>query len=129
MSTESSLGVRVVGEAESGAAGLALFFRCRPDVVLLDICLPDANGFTILDQIRTAAPRCAVVMLGKSFEGVIEAACLIFGATGFFCKLGETISIEGIVRDLQEGLSAPAAGAGITHRRTSPLDFVMLGRS
>src|SRR5581483_3250816 len=45
-------GAHVVHEAHSGAEGIALYERVRPDLVLLDVRLPDMTGFDVLSRIR-----------------------------------------------------------------------------
>ena len=45
-------GFRVVGEAGDGASGIALARDLRPDVVLLDVLLPDASGFDVADRLE-----------------------------------------------------------------------------
>jgi DNA-binding NarL/FixJ family response regulator len=44
-------GFRVVGEAGDGASGIALARELRPDIVLLDIVLPDTSGFAVADRL------------------------------------------------------------------------------
>ena len=54
-------GFEVVGEAADGARALAETARFQPDVVLLDIGLPDIDGLTLIDSVRELA-RCAVIV-------------------------------------------------------------------
>ena len=74
-------GVQVVGEAESGAGAIELFFRHRPAVVLLDVCLPDGNGFEVMQCFKQAAPECAVVLLSDAFDPCVEEVSRMLGAT------------------------------------------------
>jgi len=97
--------LRAVARAVSGEDGLELFFRLSPDVVLLDIALPDANGFRILDQIRAATATCVVVILGASPDKLILDTCSLFGATAFFCRTAERIPVGRILLRLQPGRS------------------------
>jgi DNA-binding NarL/FixJ family response regulator len=60
-----SAGYSVVGEASDGASTLAAVAELRPDVVLLDVLLPDTSGFAIADQIA-AEPEPPVVLLTSS---------------------------------------------------------------
>ena len=55
-------GFEVIGEAGDGASGAVLVRRLLPDVVLLDIVLPDIDGFTVSERIALEAPECAVVL-------------------------------------------------------------------
>jgi len=58
-------GYTVVGEASDGASTLAAVSELRPDVVLLDVLLPDATGFAVADRIA-AQPEPPVVLLTSS---------------------------------------------------------------
>ena len=55
-------GFDVVGEAFDGATGVALVEQVRPDVVLLDVQLPDIDGFEVARQLETLDPAPTVVM-------------------------------------------------------------------
>lgn len=60
-----SAGYSVVGEASDGESTLAVVADLRPDVVLLDVLLPDASGFSVADQIASE-PQPPVVLLTSS---------------------------------------------------------------
>jgi len=64
-----------VTEADSGAALLKCFSQDAPDVVILDLKLPDANGLDLLPQIKKTWPDCEVVVLTgeATFEAAVEA--------------------------------------------------------
>lgn len=55
-------GFSVVGEAETGAAGLAAATELHPDIVLLDVQLPDLDGFEVARRLRAAGERADVVL-------------------------------------------------------------------
>ena len=56
-------GFEVVGEAEDGASALAVMGRLRPNIVLLDIQLPDIDGFEVAARLARAADPPAVVLV------------------------------------------------------------------
>ncbi|HOB33705.1 MAG TPA: response regulator, partial [Verrucomicrobiota bacterium] len=64
-----------VNEAESGAALKEAFAQNQPDVVLLDIKLPDADGLDLLPQIKKQWPETEVIVLtgNATFEAAVEA--------------------------------------------------------
>jgi len=64
-----------VAQAESGAALKQLFSDAQPDIVLLDIKLPDADGLDLLPQIKKQWPETEVVVLtgNATFEAAVEA--------------------------------------------------------
>jgi CheY-like chemotaxis protein len=68
-------GYSVVGEAADGASTLAAVAELRPDVVLLDVLLPDASGFAVADRIATE-PEHPVVLLTSSRSAMDYGAAL-----------------------------------------------------
>lgn len=72
--------LRVVGEAASGAEVLAQARRLRPDVVLLDICMPEMDGVTVATQLSAMAH---VLMLTYVDDEASVTAALRAGASGY----------------------------------------------
>jgi len=74
----AAAGWRVVGEAATGAAAIDLVARLAPDVVLLDVVLPDMDGFAVADRLAAAGNTSAVVLTsghdGGDFAGRLRAA-------------------------------------------------------
>jgi DNA-binding NarL/FixJ family response regulator len=79
-------GFDVVGEAADGAQALEAVRRLRPDVVLLDVQLPDSNGFEIAARLRSDSHRPEIVLTSSrdaaEFGGLIERS----SARGFIPK-------------------------------------------
>jgi DNA-binding NarL/FixJ family response regulator len=79
-------GFDVVGEAEDGAGALTAAERLRPDVVLLDVQLPDMSGFDVCQQLRDDGVTPAVVLV-SSREATDYGPCIErSGAAGFVTK-------------------------------------------
>ena len=64
-----------ISEADTGAALKQAFARPQPDVILLDIKLPDADGLDLLPQIKKQWPETEVIVLtgNATFEAAVEA--------------------------------------------------------
>ncbi|GLV73101.1 response regulator [Streptomyces hygroscopicus] len=94
--------IEVVAEC-SGASAVNTVLGSRADVVLLDIRMPDADGLTVLRQLR-AAPRSPAVAMLTTFD-VQEylAAALRAGAAGFLLKDTDPEQLVRAVRTLAEG--------------------------
>jgi DNA-binding NarL/FixJ family response regulator len=76
----------VVGEATSGRTVLPAVKATRPDLVLLDVNLPDIDGLACLDRIRERYPEVGVVVVSASDDdGIVEHARTT-GARGFIAK-------------------------------------------
>jgi DNA-binding NarL/FixJ family response regulator len=79
-------GFDVVGEAESGAQAVEAVARLQPDVVLLDVQLPDANGFEIAAQLSSNGHPPDVVLTSSrdasEFGGLVDRS----GVRGFIPK-------------------------------------------
>lgn len=80
----SETGIEIVGAAESGAAALTLTRRIGPDVILMDINLPDMDGIEATRQLRVAFPEIAVIGFSM-YEGV-DAAIRQAGARAYVSK-------------------------------------------
>jgi DNA-binding NarL/FixJ family response regulator len=79
-------GFDVIGEAASGAAAVDEASRLRPDIVLLDIGLPDGSGLDVVGRVRAAAPRTLIVLISSRSAGDYGARLSAAGADGFLDK-------------------------------------------
>lgn len=144
--------IDVVGEAADGAQALAAVATCAPEVVLMDIRMPDMDGLTATRAITAHAdgPRVLVLTTFDTEEYVYQA--LRAGAAGFLLKtappqrlvdavrmisdgealLAPTITrrlIETYVRSPPPGHTAPAALASLTDRERDVLHAIGRGLS
>jgi DNA-binding NarL/FixJ family response regulator len=79
-------GYSVVGEAENGTEGIAAALELRPEIVLLDVQLPDIDGFEVASRLTKDASAPAVVLIssrdGSDFGHLVRDS----GARGFIPK-------------------------------------------
>jgi pilus assembly protein CpaE len=114
--------IEVVGAAASGAEALELSGSLRPDVVLMDINMPDMDGITAAEQLATRAPTSAVVMMSVQGEADYLRRSMLAGAREFLVKPFSsdelTTSIRQVSAREREKISrlvrptAPTAAAG-----------------
>src|SRR5574338_311633 len=85
METREEL-VEVVGEAATGREAVQLVEQLRPDVVLMDIYMPDGNGLQATREIRAHYPDTKVVMLTSSENDEHLYQAVQYGAAGYLLK-------------------------------------------
>ncbi len=81
-----SEGYAVVGEAADGAAALAAVAELSPDVVLLDVQLPDIDGFEVTSRLTRAGASAAVVLVSSRDGDDYGSLAGDSGARGFIAK-------------------------------------------
>lgn len=137
--------MQLVGEGRSGREALALALELVPDLVLLDIQMPDMDGVTAASAIRAAHPQMAILILTSfSSDSQIHAA-LRAGASGYLLKDVSGDALLAAIRGAVQGdpqlhpqvarrLMAtipPAASplAGLTAREHAVLKLIGSGRT
>ncbi|HSM57110.1 MAG TPA: response regulator transcription factor [Candidatus Sulfomarinibacteraceae bacterium] len=85
MNTRPDL-VRVVGEAATGREAVSLAAELEPDLVLMDIAMPDGNGLQATEQIHKQLANTAVVILTASEEDKNLHRAVRLGAAGYLLK-------------------------------------------
>ncbi|MDT4947102.1 MAG: pilus assembly protein CpaE [Pseudonocardiales bacterium] len=78
--------IDVVGSAASGAQALEMAGRLSPDVVLMDINMPDMDGITATEKLAAAVPNAAVVMMSVQGEADYLRRSMLAGAREFLVK-------------------------------------------
>ena len=105
-------GLAVVGEAGSGAEALERAAQLRPDVVLLDLRLPDLDGVEVTRRLRALRPEIAVVMLTSFGDDPALLEALRAGARGSLVKDLPPAQLAAAIRAVARGepaLAAPVA--------------------
>ncbi|MCJ7513936.1 MAG: response regulator transcription factor, partial [Anaerolineales bacterium] len=103
MLLENESGMQIVGEAGSAAEALLAVERLEPDVVLMDIGLPDTSGIEATRQIKRLRPSVAVVALTIHEDEEYFFKMLDAGATGYVPK-------RAAAEELIQAIQAAAAG-------------------
>ena len=96
-------GIEVVGEASNGRTALERCEALRPDVLLLDLSMPDVDGFELLKEVRRSLPdmRPIVLSMHSTEESVREALSL--GAAGYVVKDSASEELELALRAISRG--------------------------
>jgi DNA-binding NarL/FixJ family response regulator len=82
----TAAGVTVAGEAARGGEGVTEALRLHPDVVLMDVVMPDLDGITATRRIAGAAPDIRVLLLTTSGDPDLGLLGLLAGACGHLTK-------------------------------------------
>ena len=111
-----------VGHATTGAGGVAMFAKLRPDVVLMDLQLPDIDGFAATAQIVAINPDVRVIMLTAHVTATVVADAAASGVCGFLPKDGHLADMLTTVRTAEPGSLAvdPALLARLIGRPQTP---------
>jgi DNA-binding NarL/FixJ family response regulator len=102
--------IHVVARASTLAESKLLMKRHTPDLVLLDLCLPDSRGAATIRAVRAAGRRAKIVAV-TAVSGVTRADALAAGADAFLSKSTASDAILETIRRLFPGSSAAASPA------------------
>src|ERR1700675_3686436 len=92
--------VEVVGSAASGAQALEMAVRLSPDVVLMDINMPEMDGITATEQLSAAVPTAAVVMMSVQGEADYLRRSMLAGAREFLAKPFSSDELSAAIRQV-----------------------------
>jgi DNA-binding NarL/FixJ family response regulator len=96
-------GFEVVGEATNGAQVLPLVRRLDPDLVLLDLRMPQMDGLTCLTKIRKEFPKVKVAILSVSQDPEVIQTVLKRGANAYIVKTVDPDDLPAALRNAVEG--------------------------
>lgn len=100
--------IEVVGAAADGAEGIKLAEQLNPDIILLDLRMPDMTGLEVLPKLREKHPSTPVVILTTSNEEKDLIKALRTGAQGYLLKDMEPDELVGALRDIEKGKNVVA---------------------
>lgn len=92
-----------VGHATTGTSAVAMFAELRPDVVLMDLALPDIDGFAATAQIVAMSPDVRVIILTAHVTAVAVANAAASGVCGFLSKDGHFADLLNTLRTARPG--------------------------
>jgi two-component system, NarL family, response regulator NreC len=122
--------LEVVGEAGNGNEAVELAGKLHPDIVVMDVAMPELNGIEATKRMIQAEPRLKVLVLSMHKEGVYVREILRAGARGYILKDAIDTELLNAVRSVARGdgyISPAVSGALLSDYRknvTDPLDLL-----
>ena len=95
--------IEVVGEATDGSEGVAMARRLEPDVILMDLLMPNMDGVTAIGRIKAERPETEIVTMTSFIEEEQVTAALEAGASGYVLKDAEAEEVAAAVRAAYNG--------------------------
>ena len=110
--------IEIVGEADNGRRAIDQARELQPDVVLMDLLMPEVDGISATAAIKAETPDCEVVVLTSFGEESKVTAALEAGASGFILKDAEADDVAAAIRSAHDGeVRLDPAVAGMLARR------------
>jgi len=122
LETESD--IEVVGEATNGRQAVELNQKLRPDVIVMDIAMPQLNGLEATRQILKTFPAVKVIILSAHSDDAYVESATALGASGYLVKQTSAHFLSEAIRDVQKGKTffSPTVSKRFHKRQQESLD-------
>ena len=116
----------LIGEASSGAEALRLCDELRPDVVLMDVRMPDMDGVAATRNIKRQYPETQILVLTVYHSGELVTEAMQAGAIGYVMKNASREELVGAIRAAREGRTtlSPEAATDLVAKSTPPSSVI-----
>lgn len=120
---EAESDVQVVGEAATGRKAVELAQKLSPDVVIMDIAMPQMNGLEATRQILKARPEMKVLILSAHSDDAYVASVMALGAAGYLIKQTSSHFLAEAIREVHAGKTfySPSVARRLRSRRLESL--------
>jgi DNA-binding NarL/FixJ family response regulator len=114
--------IDVIGEAETGREAIKAAVIDKPDVIIMDLAMPDTDGFTATAEINRVAPEVAVLVLTMSDDDITMTKAMRAGARGYLLKGATKEEILRAVTAVADGqaIFGPAIAQRVLARLATP---------
>ena len=100
---EGERGIEIVGEASDGKTALSICRRLQPDVMLLDLRMPDLDGLAVAREVRKHCPRTRVIMVTMYENPDYVREAMRAGVSGYILKYSTQQEVIKAVREALSG--------------------------
>jgi DNA-binding NarL/FixJ family response regulator len=133
--------IQVAGEAASGPEAIELALRLKPDVVVMDLAMPELDGVQATSELRKQLPDTKVLMLSMYSEDTYVRNAFAAGAKGYLLKNALEVDLPYAIKEVAQGRTVLAPGLTpptqesdsdfdkLTQRERQVLQFIVQGRS
>ncbi|HSW49890.1 MAG TPA: response regulator transcription factor [Bryobacteraceae bacterium] len=136
---EDDAGIRVVGEAASGAEAVRLALSLRPQVIVMDMHMPGMDGVDATRQVLAALPETAVLILSMYSQENYVRNAFEAGARGYILKNAIDVDLPGAIKQVAAGQCVRDPGLAVardddglgrlTQRERQILQMIAEGKS
>ena len=102
---EANPEIEVLDEVDGGAAAVALAGDLRPDLILMDLIMPEMSGVEAIQHIKTLHPSIKIMALTSSIEDHIVKQALEAGADGYILKASPAEDLLAAIRQVMQGFN------------------------
>ena len=102
--TDRGLGT-ICGCAQNGRDGLEDFEREKPDIVIVDVLMPEMDGISLVQKAKPLLPNTAFIMLSQVSSKDMIASAYEAGAEFFIQKPVNSVEVENVIRKVQDSLN------------------------
>jgi DNA-binding NarL/FixJ family response regulator len=121
---ESESDIEIVGEATTGRQAVELTQKLHPDVIVMDIAMPQMNGLEATRQILKAFPKIKVIILSAHSDDAYVENAIAGGAVGYLIKQTSAHFVSEAIREVHKGNTffSPTVAKRFQKRRQDSLD-------
>jgi DNA-binding NarL/FixJ family response regulator len=121
---EAEKDIEVIGEAANGRNAVELALKLHPDVVVMDIAMPQMNGLEATRQLRKVAPDSKVIILSAHSDDAYVEGVMALGANGYLIKQSSSHVLSEAIREVQKGKAffSPSVSKRLSKRNQKSVD-------
>ena len=118
--------MEVVAEAVNGNQAIEQAGRYKPDVLLLDITMPDKSGIEAITEVRKLSPMTRILVLTMHDDHAYLRSVLAAGGAGYLVKRAADTELLMAIRVIQQGRSYIDVGLDDNQLQTVPVSYTHL---